>query len=84
MAPNAPCEKPNAPQLEIHQRTWIWGVYLALFAISVPWYLPPTSNPPLWFGVPYWVVMSLIGTIGIACFTVFVITRYWPDDEERS
>lgn len=62
---------------------WIWLVYLALFAASVPWYVP---DGPLriWIGLPHWVVLSIAAIAGAALFTVFVVRRYWPDDEEAT
>jgi len=61
---------------------WIWIVYGLLFAASIPWYLSPSDTPRLWFGVPHWVVISLLVTLAIACFTAFVVWRYWPDTGE--
>lgn len=60
---------------------WIWPVYVALFAASVPWYVP---DGPLriWMGLPHWVVLSIAAIAGVALFTVFVVRRYWPDEEE--
>jgi len=59
---------------------WILGVYLALFAASVPWYVP--SRP----------AAHLAGTAplggAVACrrrrralFTLFVVSRHWPEEE---
>lgn len=60
---------------------WIWVVYALLFGASVPWYLP--DGPlRLWFGVPHWVVLSLGAIVCVACFTLFVVRRYWTEDEE--
>jgi hypothetical protein len=60
---------------------WIWPVYVALFAASVPWYVP---DGPLriWMGLPHWVVLSIAAIAGVALFTVFVVRRYWPDEDE--
>ena len=70
---------------EPRSKRWIWVVYVVLFSASVPWYLPATGQLRLWFGLPYWVVISLAACTTIAIFTAFVITRYWPilaiDDE---
>jgi len=60
---------------------WIWLVYCALFALSIPWYLPPGGEPVLWLGVPHWVVISLLATLAIAGFTALVVWRYWPEEE---
>ena len=62
---------------------WVWAVYLLLFALSVPWYLPDSDSPALWLGLPYWVVLSLLACLGLSGFTAFVILRYWPEHEEE-
>jgi hypothetical protein len=61
--------------------TWIWIVYVVLFAASVPWYIP---DGPLRtsFGLPHWVVTSLSATVCIAVFTLFVVRLVWPDDDQ--
>ena len=59
---------------------WTALVYLALFGASIPWYLP--EGPlRIWFGLPYWVVLSLCAIAGVAVFTLFVVNKYWPDDD---
>ncbi len=62
---------------EPRSHPWIWAVYVLLFAVSVPWYLPPGSPARLWLGLPHWVVISLLAYLAIAVFTAFVVTRYW-------
>jgi hypothetical protein len=59
---------------------WVWCVYAILFAASVPWYLPD-GDVPLWVGLPYWVVLSMSAIAGVAVFTLWVIRRYWPEDD---
>jgi len=63
------------------RRWWIWLVYVLLFGASIPWYLPQSSLPRIWLGLPHWVVISLTATIGIALFTAFVVNRYWREAE---
>lgn len=67
--------------LASRRRLGIWSVYLALFALSIPWYLPADKSPPLWLGLPYWVVLSMLAVAAIAAFTVWVVLRHWPLDE---
>lgn len=55
-------------------------MYAVLFALSVPWYFPEYDPVPVWAGVPYWVVICLGVCLAIACFTAFVIHRYWRED----
>ena len=67
-----------------HPRTgrfpgWIWYVYLLLFAVSVPWYLPTNAPLRIWLGLPHWVVISLLASFGVAVFTAFVVHRLWPE-----
>lgn len=65
---------------EPRKHPWVWLVYAALFAAAVPWYLPSEASRASWLGFPLWVTISLSATFAIACFTVFVIRRYWSDD----
>ena len=60
---------------------WVWAVYLLLFAASIPWYIPADAPLRLWLGLPHWVVISLVATLGVAVFTVVVIRRFWPNEE---
>ena len=55
-------------------------MYAVLFALSIPWYLPEIDPVPVWAGVPYWVLTCLAVCLAIACFTAFVIHRYWRED----
>ena len=36
---------------QLSQRWWIWLVYLLLFAVAIPWYLPKSSVPVIWRGL---------------------------------
>ena len=60
---------------------WIWLVYALLYAASVPWYLSADSDLAIWAGLPHWAFLSLLSTVGIAVFTVFVIRRFWDDTD---
>ena len=66
--------------------SWIWAVYVLLFVVSVPWYLPRTSTLHLWFGLPHWVAISLAASLSIAVFTAWVIRHYWsePESDKKS
>ncbi len=67
---------------EPRSHAWIWVVYLLLFGAAIPWYLPPSAARMTLLGLPLWVALSLTFTLAIAIFTVFVIGRYWHDDED--
>ena len=70
-----PLELPPAPR-----RWWIGAVYVLLFALSVPWYLPASAPVPTWLGLPYWVVIAIAGSTGVALFTALVVARFWPTE----
>ena len=61
-----------------HFPRWIWPVYVALFAGSVPWYIPADAPLRIWLGLPHWVVISLASTLGVSVFTWFIVHRFWP------
>ena len=67
---------------EPRSHAWIWLVYLVLFGAAIPWYLPASAAQTTLLGLPLWVALSLAMTLAIAVFTVFVIGRYWSDEEE--
>jgi hypothetical protein len=64
-----------------NRRTLVGLVYVVLFALSIPWYLPSSAAPTLWLGLPYWVVVSLACYLLIACLNVIVIYKSGFDDE---
>jgi hypothetical protein len=63
---------------------WVFLVYALLFALAIPWYFPRSLGERIWIGVPLWVAVSFGVTLAIAVFTVFVIRRYWPDDDTEN
>ena len=75
--PRDPLQLPDVPP-----RLWIGGVYVVLFLLSVPWYLPESDPVPIWLGLPYWVVISIASSVGVALFTALIVTRCWPVDPD--
>lgn len=69
------------PVDEPRRHPWVWLVYAILFVAAVPWYLPAEAASATLFGFPLWVTVSLAASLSVAVFTVFVIERYWSDDE---
>ena len=63
---------------------WVFVAYAVLFVLAIPWYLPKDFGASIWGGVPLWVGLSFLVTIAIAVFTVFVIRRYWHDDDSET
>ncbi len=58
-------------------------VFISLFALSVPWYVPRRGLSRIWLGLPFWVGLSLLAVLAVALFAVFVIQRFWQDDDFR-
>ncbi len=61
----------------------IWLTYLLLLLVAVPWYwrLIPVSPEVLVLGVPPWVAMSIVASLGVSIFTATLLSRRWPDEE---
>ena len=58
---------------------WVWLVYLLLYAIAIPWYWPAGYRGPLVAGFPLWVVVTLVGVLLLAGWTLWVIANHWRD-----
>ena len=59
--------------------TWVWMVYVALFTLSIPWYLPANIEMNLVLGLPLWLIGCILAVFLMACFTIFIINRYWKE-----
>ena len=57
----------------------VWGGYVLIVGLAVPWYVPPGSFRPLILGLPYWAVVSIAASLLFACWTAFVILRFWDE-----
>lgn len=60
------------------------GVFALLFAIAIPWYwrFLPELAIRIVMGVPFWVLVSLIGSVAISSFTAWTFYSSWTIDEE--
>jgi len=56
---------------------WVWAVYLGLFVVSIPWYLPAHLEMNLVMGLPLWLISCILAVFLTACFTIFIINKYW-------
>ncbi len=56
---------------------WVWIVYTALFALSIPWYLPKNVEMNLVMGLPLWLISCILAVFATACFTTYIINKYW-------
>jgi hypothetical protein len=72
---------PTGASRDPHRRWWIWAMYLLLFGASIPWYFPAGRPPRIWLGLPDWVLVSWLATLGVALFTALVVRRFWPQEE---
>ena len=63
---------------------WVWIVYLALYALAIPWYWPEGYRGPLIGGLPLWVAVTLLSVLLLAAWTAWVILRYWQEPSWRS
>jgi hypothetical protein len=78
-----PCESGASPQARAPSarrrggEAGIWGAYVALFALSVPWYFPAGSGEPLVLGLPLWCFVSLACYAGVAVLTAWRLDVLW-------
>jgi len=56
---------------------WVWVIYAGFFALSIPWYLPPHLEMHLVLGLPFWLVSCIAAIFLMACFTLYIINKYW-------
>ena len=57
--------------------------YLILFAIAIPWYwqwFGSAAIQPV-FGLPRWVLVSILGSVGISVLTAWLIYKHWPEED---
>jgi hypothetical protein len=55
--------------------------FVALYAISIPWYRSPGSIPALWFGLPDWVVVATVAHVLVAILCSAVWLWRTPEDD---
>ena len=60
---------------------WLFAAIAVLYALSIPWWFGE-GRPALVFGLPSWVALSLLATLGVACLTAFAALRLWDDGED--
>lgn len=60
---------------------WVWLVYLVLFALSIPWYLPASMSMKLIVGLPLWLLACILAIVGMAIFSIAIIQIYWIEEE---
>ncbi|MFQ5457686.1 MAG: hypothetical protein ACE5FC_04440 [Myxococcota bacterium] len=57
-------------------------VFVALYALSIPWYRTPGSIPKIWFGLPDWVVIATIAHVLVAALCSAIWLLRARDEED--
>jgi len=55
----------------------------ALLVIALPWYRSPGAAPAIWWGLPDWWVIALVGFLGIAVLNAWAWWRSEWSDKPR-
>ncbi|MEM7371169.1 MAG: hypothetical protein AAF587_21315 [Bacteroidota bacterium] len=63
--------------------SWVWLVFASLFALSIPWYLPPDLSMMLVAGLPLWLLSCILAIVGMAFFSLLIIRIYWEEEDEE-
>lgn len=61
------------------QRWYIPSV-LFLIVISIPWYRSGSETGTLILGMPLWIWVPLVCTLGLSILTSLAILRFWKDN----
>jgi drug/metabolite transporter (DMT)-like permease len=67
--------------IENKPRRWIALVYLMLLILVVPWYWP-AGDVRHFFGLPYWVIVTLAAVFITSAFTAWVYLSRAADDPD--
>lgn len=59
------------------RKPWIWVVVAAIVLVGVPLYFPEGDIDPLWFGVPYWLIVSVLSAVALSALISYVCLRWW-------
>ncbi|MDP6183486.1 MAG: hypothetical protein QF609_06685, partial [Gammaproteobacteria bacterium] len=60
-------------------RLWPAIVYVGLLAIGIPWYWP-SDNHAVILGMPGWVIIAIVVSLGTSIFTAWLLWRMWPEE----
>lgn len=62
----------------IKSKRLVFG-FLAVVALSIPWYFAQGTYEPLILGFPYWAFASLVFTVVLAMFSSWIIDTQWDE-----
>ncbi len=68
-----------APDSEPARTRWFLPVVALLLLLNVPWYLPQAFAGHIYAGLPGFVWMALLTSVGLAAVTSFAALREWRD-----
>ena len=58
---------------------WVWTIYAVLLTLGIPWYWRwlAADRLILWFGLPAWVVTSIVASAAASVLTAALFLRPW-------
>lgn len=62
---------------------WFWAGAFALVSAGSPWYLRQGSLEPVFFGLPYWVWISVVLSLVFCVYVRWACLRLWSLVEDR-
>lgn len=74
------------PVKEPIRKPWIWIVIVIILLAGIPWYLPLGTVEPVFFGVPYWMLIAVASSLALCGFLSWLCLNQWEvveAEEER-
>jgi hypothetical protein len=59
------------------------AAFLALYAVSIPWYRSPGATPSIWFGLPDWVVVATAAHVLVAALCSYAWLRRAREEDKK-
>ncbi|MGH3359373.1 MAG: hypothetical protein ACRDO7_11260 [Nocardioidaceae bacterium] len=74
----APTDRPpTEPIREPIHIPWIWVAIVLVVLAGVPLYLPAGAIDPIWLGVPFWLIISVVAAVAMSAVICLVCLRWW-------
>lgn len=76
---------PERPYREPIRSPWVWVVMGVIVLAGVPFYFPQGTVRPLLFGLPYWMVVSVVVAVLFSGYISWLCLNWWniAEPEER-
>lgn len=68
---------PDEATREPIQRPWLWVVIVLSVVVGVPLYLREGTIDPVWFGVPFWLIVVAIAAVVLSATVCLACLRLW-------